>query len=209
MIYFEARDQPLIGQLAVGQVAMNRVKDDRYPNNMCDVITQGKIDDPPEAPVMRFKCQFSFYCDGLSDAIKDEAAFRIAAKLAAGVIRQDWIDPTEGSTHYHSVDVNPSWAKTMTREVRIENHIFYRWERTDKMKVKKQGFQPVSAKLGGLKSQTLSRGWPDHIKDDEKREEHFEQVMKGQRFDGLNEVRFKKPPTELLSWNALKKFKRT
>tara|TARA_R110000782_G_scaffold240812_1_gene327264 strand:+ start:232 stop:465 length:234 start_codon:yes stop_codon:yes gene_type:complete len=77
------------------------------------------------------------------------------------------------------------------------------------MKVKKQGFQPVSAKLGGLKSQTLSRGWPDHIKDDEKREEHFEQSMKGQRFDGENAVRFKKPPTELLSWNALKKFKRT
>ena len=75
--------------------------------------------------------------------------------------------------------------------------------------MKKQGFQPTSSKLGGLKSQTLSRGWPDHIKDDEKREEHFEQAMKGQRFDGPNEVRFKTPPSTLLSWNALQKLKRT
>ena len=129
MIYFEARDQPLIGQLAVGQVAMNRVKDKYYPDNMCDVITQGKIDNPPDAPVLRHKCQFSFYCDGKSDQPQDEVAFRIAAKLAAGVIRQDWIDPTEGATHYHSIDVSPSWAKAMIREVRIEDHIFYRQEK--------------------------------------------------------------------------------
>ena len=129
MIYFEARDQPLIGQLAVGQVAMNRVEDDRYPDNMCDVITQGKIDNPLNAPVLRDQCQFSFYCDGKSDQPQDEAAFRIAAKLATGIVRKDWIDPTEGATHYHSVDVNPSWAKAMIKEVRIEDHIFYRQEK--------------------------------------------------------------------------------
>ena len=209
MIYFEARDQPLIGQLAVGQVAMNRVKDDRYPDNICDVITQGKIDNPLDAPVLRDQCQFSFYCDGKSDQPKDEAAFRIAAKLATGIVREDWIDPTEGATHYHSIEVSPSWAKAMTREVRIEDHIFYRWERNVRMKVKKQGFQPTSSKLGGLKAQKINRGWPDHIKDDEKREEHFEQAMKGQRFDGPNEVRFKQPISKVIDWNKLQKLKRT
>ena len=75
--------------------------------------------------------------------------------------------------------------------------------------MKKQGFQPTSSKLGGLKAQKINRGWPDHIKNDEKREEHFEKVMKGQRFDGLNEVTFKTPPSTLLSWNGLQKLKRT
>jgi|TARA_R110000765_G_scaffold238981_1_gene341620 hypothetical protein len=72
--------------------------------------------------------------------------------------------------------------------------------------MKKQGFQPTSSKLGGLKAQKINRGWPDHIKDDEEREEHFEKVMQGRVFD---EVTFKTPPSTLLSWNALQKLKRT
>ena len=75
--------------------------------------------------------------------------------------------------------------------------------------MKKQGFQPASSKLGGLKAQKINRGWPDHIKDDEKREEHFEQAMKGQRFDGSNEVRFKQPSSNVINWNTLQKLKRT
>jgi hypothetical protein len=39
-----------------------------------------------------------------------------------------WYDLTDGSTHYHSININPDWAKTKTRVVRIENHVFYRWE---------------------------------------------------------------------------------
>ncbi len=35
--YHEARDQPFIGQVAVAQVVMNRVRDDRYPDNPCDL----------------------------------------------------------------------------------------------------------------------------------------------------------------------------
>ena len=45
--------------------------------------------------------------------------------------------------------------------------------------MKKQGFQPTSSKLGGLKSQILSRGWPDHIKNEEAREQHFREQMQG------------------------------
>ena len=39
-IYHEARDQPFIGQVAVAQVVMNRVHDDRYPNTVCEVVKQ-------------------------------------------------------------------------------------------------------------------------------------------------------------------------
>ena len=40
-VYHEAKNQSTIGQIAVAQVTMNRVYDERYPNNVCDVVKQG------------------------------------------------------------------------------------------------------------------------------------------------------------------------
>ena len=40
-IYFEARDQPTVGQLAVASVVLNRVHDDRWPNTVCEVVREG------------------------------------------------------------------------------------------------------------------------------------------------------------------------
>ena len=40
-IYHEAKNQSFIGQVAVAQVVMNRVKDTRYPNTVCEVVKQG------------------------------------------------------------------------------------------------------------------------------------------------------------------------
>ena len=37
-------------------------------------------------------------------------------------------DITEGATHYHADYVEPAWAKTKTKTIEIEDHIFYRWE---------------------------------------------------------------------------------
>ena len=127
-IYFEARAEPLAGQLAVANVVMNRVWDERYPDDVCEVITQGRLGSKPTDRILRHQCQFSFYCDGKSDTPKDEDAFRYAIDIASNIIAGVWLDPTEGATHYHSIDVRPVWAKTKTRVVRIENHIFYRWD---------------------------------------------------------------------------------
>mgnify|MGYP003314693505 CR=1 FL=1 len=55
-IYFESRDQPYIGRLAVAQVTMNRVKSEEFPDTICDVVTQGGE--------RKHRCQFSWYCDG-------------------------------------------------------------------------------------------------------------------------------------------------
>ena len=52
-IYYEARNQPVDGQLAVAEVIMNRVQSDRYPDDACEVINQNK--------------QFSYTHDGKSD----------------------------------------------------------------------------------------------------------------------------------------------
>ena len=40
-MYYEARNQGTAGWLAVTGVVLNRVNDRRFPNNICDVITQG------------------------------------------------------------------------------------------------------------------------------------------------------------------------
>jgi spore germination cell wall hydrolase CwlJ-like protein len=41
-IYFEARDQSLLGQAAVASVIMNRVRSSLYPNSVCAVVWQNR-----------------------------------------------------------------------------------------------------------------------------------------------------------------------
>ena len=60
-MYFEARNQGWKGMLAVGVVIQNRVKDPRYPSDICSVVRQGKY---WQGHPVKHKCQFSYYCDG-------------------------------------------------------------------------------------------------------------------------------------------------
>ena len=128
-VYHESKNQSLIGQIAVAQVTMNRVRDERYPDNVCDVVKQGLTYKwNPSIPI-RNKCQFSWYCDGKSDKPRDEHAWDKAMLVAHGVYYGNLDDFVEGATHYHADYVSPSWAKTKTKTVEIEDHIFYRWEK--------------------------------------------------------------------------------
>ena len=63
-IYFEARGEPTVGQIAVGQVIMSRVNDHRYPDNVCDVVKEGYYYSWNTSIPIPDKCQFSFWCDG-------------------------------------------------------------------------------------------------------------------------------------------------
>ena len=127
-VYHEARDQPFIGQVAVAQVVMNRVYDDRYPDHPCEVVFQGPTYSwKPDFPV-RNRCQFSWYCDGKSDKVYDEDAYRQALTIAHGVYYDDLDDFVEGATHYHATYVLPEWAESKTPVVQIGQHMFYRWE---------------------------------------------------------------------------------
>jgi spore germination cell wall hydrolase CwlJ-like protein len=127
-VYHEARDQPFIGQVAVAQVVMNRVYDTRYPNNPCDVVMQGPTYSWTENFPVRYRCQFSWYCDGKSDKAHDKEAWDKAVMIAHGVYYGNLDDFVEGATHYHAHYVYPEWAETKTKVVRIGDHIFYRWE---------------------------------------------------------------------------------
>ena len=133
--YHEAKNQSMIGQVATAQVVMNRVKDSRFPNTVCEVVKQGphrpSWEDPKKEYPVRHKCQFSWYCDGKSDEPrKDSKEWRRAQDYARIVLSgRIVLDVTEGATHYHATYVKPAWAKTKTRTTRIESHIFYRWEK--------------------------------------------------------------------------------
>jgi len=127
-VYHEARDQPFIGQVAVAQVVMNRVRDDRYPDSVCDVVMQGPTYSWKQDFPVRHRCQFSWYCDGKSDKTPDQTAWQQAMLIAQGVHTGNLDDFVEGATHYHATYVLPEWAETKTPVVQIGVHIFYRWE---------------------------------------------------------------------------------
>ena len=127
-IYHEARDQPFIGQVAVAQVVMNRVRDDRYPDDVCGVVKQGPTYKWKQDFPVRDRCQFSWYCDGKSDKTPDEHAWEVAMLVSVGVYNGNLGDYVEGATHYHATYVLPEWAETKTPTVQIGQHMFYRWD---------------------------------------------------------------------------------
>mgnify|MGYP003121057312 CR=1 FL=1 len=127
-VYHEAKNQNAIGQIAVAQVTMNRVYDDRYPDTVCEVVKQGPTYSwKPDYPIKN-RCQFSWYCDGLSDTPTEEYAWEYAQVIAHEVYYGNVVDVVEGATHYHAHYVKPEWASSKTYIVRIDDHIFYRWD---------------------------------------------------------------------------------
>jgi spore germination cell wall hydrolase CwlJ-like protein len=143
-IYYESRSDNLAGQYAVADVVLNRVHDDRYPNTVCEVITQGPVkeswktkqdpdlpDDKRQYNPIRHLCQFSWYCDGKSDNPGDETGWAQAQYVAGAILYSDkYRGITEGATHYHATYVKPRWARDrgMNHIGRIGAHIFYRWD---------------------------------------------------------------------------------
>lgn len=117
-VYFEARSEPFEGQVAVAYVILNRVKDRRYPNSICEVVFQNEK--------RRHHCQFSFACDGLSDNPYEMTAWNVARRVAGGTLSNASGDVTAHSTHYHAKYVSPGWAKYLQPTIQVGRHIFYR-----------------------------------------------------------------------------------
>ena len=134
-MYYEARNQGTAGWMAVTAVVLNRVNDDRFPNSVCEVVEQGpdrkSWKDPNVRIPVKHRCQFSWFCDGLSDKPKDKETYRKLFGIADGILGGElpFYDITDGATHYHADYVTPAWAKTKTKTVEIQDHIFYKWEK--------------------------------------------------------------------------------
>jgi hypothetical protein len=121
-IYFEARSESYRGQVAVGQVVMNRLHHRLYPDTICNVVFQNEH--------MRNACQFSFACDGIPERVTEKKAWAQAEEIAKGVINGTlYITEVGKSTHYHATYVYPHWAPRLKRNTKIGHHIFYQFKR--------------------------------------------------------------------------------
>jgi spore germination cell wall hydrolase CwlJ-like protein len=124
-VYHEARNEGITGQRAVAWATLNRVKSKRYPNTICEVVYQAELKE--NGIPYRNKCQFSWFCDGKSDEVTDQAAWNVAMQIAEEVTSAfgSETDPTNGAFMYHAHYVTPYWASSYDRQVRIDSHIFY------------------------------------------------------------------------------------
>jgi len=71
-------------------------------------------------------CQFTYTCDGISDAICDPASWSRVGKVARVMPDGAPRTLTEGATHYHTRAVSPSWARRFPQTAAIGAHLFYR-----------------------------------------------------------------------------------
>ena len=117
-IYFEARSESQLGQLAVATVILNRTRAENYPSSICGVVYQG---------ASRLNaCQFSFACDGQPDLPRNGRAWEAALAVTAVALATDRpVQVVASATHYHADYVEPVWSKSLQRVTKIGRHIFY------------------------------------------------------------------------------------
>jgi spore germination cell wall hydrolase CwlJ-like protein len=112
VVYHEAANQALAGQLAVAQVILNRARGGpTFPRTVCGVVNQ--------------QGQF-FKIRGFRAPLADLGRWRTAVAIAsiARERRQSQVVP--GALFYHAAYVHPSWAERHELIARIGDHIFYR-----------------------------------------------------------------------------------
>lgn len=116
-LYFEARGESVRGMTAVAEVILNRVDGRVYPNTVCAVVNQGTGE--------RYRCQFTYTCDGRAETITEPRAYERVGKIAKLMLDGAPRTLTNGATYYHTKAVSPRWSKVFDRTVTIDDHHFY------------------------------------------------------------------------------------
>jgi spore germination cell wall hydrolase CwlJ-like protein len=111
-VYFEAKSEPLAGQLAVGQVIANRAQSGgRFPDTYCGVLFQ--------------RGQFSFvHGHSLPSVPRSNRQWQTAVAIAK-IVDQGLKESSVGDAlFFHARYVSPGWRAK--RIASIGNHIFFR-----------------------------------------------------------------------------------
>lgn len=104
-IYAEGRGEPYTGQVAIGAVVMNRVRNSAFPNTVSGVVYQ--------------KHAFTAVSDGQINLTPDDTAMRAARDAING-----W-DPTGGALYYYNPAVATSaWIFDRQTITVIGRHVF-------------------------------------------------------------------------------------
>jgi N-acetylmuramoyl-L-alanine amidase len=110
-VYFEAKGEPLNGQLSVAEVILNRARSGRFPASICGVVKQ--------------RGQFSFVRGGRFPAIARASLAWKRAVAIAHIAREQLADgAAPRALFFHARYVSPRWK--LTRVAAVGNHIFYR-----------------------------------------------------------------------------------
>jgi spore germination cell wall hydrolase CwlJ-like protein len=111
-VYFEAKGEPIKGQLGVARVILNRARSGRFPATACGVVKQ--------------RGQFSFIRHGGFPPIaRGSAAWRTALAVARAARDGNVESPAGKALFFHARSVSPGW-RGVTRVAAIGNHVFYR-----------------------------------------------------------------------------------
>lgn len=106
-IYHEAGHESRQGQIAVGNVIMNRVKTDGYAGTVCGVVYE--------------RCQFAFTCRGHKQIDWTTNAHMI--ELSRQIIAGQYEDYSRGAISFNNRPFN---NRGLVKTTKIGNHYFYR-----------------------------------------------------------------------------------
>jgi spore germination cell wall hydrolase CwlJ-like protein len=107
-IYHEARGEPVLGQLAVAQVTLNRAN--HTNKTICETVYH--------------PYQFSWTLNP-ANYIRDFSAWLNSLELAERVLRRGVAVRNFPATHYHNLTVQPGWSRQLKYLKTINNHDFY------------------------------------------------------------------------------------
>jgi hypothetical protein len=117
--WYEAGDDP-VGQRAVAQVVLNRVRHPAFPNSVCEVVFQGSE--------RATGCQFTFTCDGALARTPSDAAWQRARAVAREALSGSVFAKVGNATHYHTDWVVPYWSSSLDKVSSVGTHLFFRWK---------------------------------------------------------------------------------
>ncbi len=144
-VFYEAGDDP-VGQAAVAQVIINRMRHPAFPHSICEVVYQGSE--------RSTGCQFTFTCDGALSRVPSPAAWKRASETAASFLAGRTYPEVGMATHYHTDWVHPYWSPTLDKIAQVGTHLFFRWRgswgRKAAFASKYTQIEPVEQKLAFL-----------------------------------------------------------
>lgn len=117
--WYEAGDDP-VGQRAVAQVVLNRVRHPAFPKTVCGVVFQGSE--------RATGCQFTFSCDGALARTPSDAAWQRARAIARDALSGAVFGKVGNATHYHTDWVVPYWSSSLDKVSSVGTHLFFRWK---------------------------------------------------------------------------------
>lgn len=117
-VLYEAGDDA-VGERAVAQVVLNRLRHPAYPKTVCGVVFQGQE--------RSTGCQFTFTCDGALRRQPSEGGWRRAREIAAAALAGSVYKPVGHATHYHTDWVVPYWSSSLDKITKVGTHLFFRW----------------------------------------------------------------------------------